>query len=169
MIRINIICSGLQAFFSQSSSKDQNLDKYKSVILYPNFIWVKLERVKKEGQRFIHLTPPPPPPLKNADVLNGWSLTFQVNISTKGFQLVGERCRKMPFCLFSVPKTWLRGINSYSKMGGQVVMWHAFYSAKTWVGNCQLCPSTIDTPGKQIGLVKPNIALHSFLNLEWKK
>ena len=60
-----------------------------------------------------------------------------------------------------------RGVNSYSKMGGQVVMQRvtallplgAFYSAKTWVGNCRLCPPTIDTPAKQIALVKPNIAI----------
>ena len=50
-------------------------------------------------------------------------------------------------------------------MGGQVVMQReaalpsgAFYSAKTWVGNCRLCPPNIDTPAKQIELVKPKIA-----------
>lgn len=58
-----------------------------------------------------------------------------------------------------------RSVNSYAKMGGQVVMRReaalpggAFYSAKTWVGNCRLCPPNIDTPAKQIGLVKPKIA-----------
>lgn len=50
-------------------------------------------------------------------------------------------------------------------MGGQVVTrpkaaqpGGAFYSAKTWWGNCRLCPPNIDTPAKQIGLVKPKIA-----------
>ena len=43
----------------------------------------------------------------------------------------------------------------------------AFYSAKTWMGNGRLCPPNIDTPAKQIGLVKPKIAF--LLELKQKK
>ena len=38
-----------------------------------------------------------------------------------------------------------RGIGSYLKLGGQEVVMRAaaFYSAKTWVGNCPFCPPLI--------------------------
>ena len=53
------------------------------------------------------------------------------------------------------------GVNSYSNMGGPVVMWRvaaawrggAFYSDTTWVGNCPLCPPAIDAPLKYKGEV----------------
>ena len=46
-----------------------------------------------------------------------------------------------------------RGVSSYLKLGGQVVidvppLPGAFYSAKTWVGNCPLCPPAIYTTEK---------------------
>ena len=53
-----------------------------------------------------------------------------------------------------------RGVGSYLKLGGQVIMRFtatatstaaasAFYSAKTWMDNCPLCPSNIwSTPDK---------------------
>ena len=53
-------------------------------------------------------------------------------------------------CLPWRPCIRIRGVNSYLKPGGRVVMWplpgSTLFSANTWVGNCPLCPPAIYTP-----------------------
>ena len=66
------------------------------------------------------------------------------------------------------PDNTRRGVNSFLKVGGQVVMLPggSFYSAKIWGGNCHPChpchpcPPCIDAPAVMVALMSSPFYIH---------